>query len=750
MKIFLLTCCLLFALYAGAQLGNGGISQAQLSIKKATGKITIDGILDEPDWQSASVAGNFKQNSPYDTSYAEKQTEARVTFDDQFLYISAVCYQPKKYIVQSLRRDYPNSSSDIFFVLIDPFQDKLNGFYFAVTPYGIQKEGLLFTGSGGIDNNFDWDNKWYSEATRHDDKFIIELAIPFKTLRYKLAGNNLNEWNINFCRNNLVFNERSSWAPIPNSFRMIDLNFSGKMIWDPAPPSPGKNFSVIPFLLGGRSKDFIKNTPVSNNIESGFDAKIGITPSLNLDLTVNPDFAQVEVDQQVTNLSRFELFFPERRQFFLENSDLFGSFGFKNINPFFSRRIGIGKNVTDGENVRVPIIAGARLSGRINKDWRIGFLSMQTNKSAEFGLPSTNFSVAAIQRRVGVRNNLGMILVNKEAFNNKGSNSRFNRIAGIDFNLAGINGRTNGKIFVHKNITPQILKGQYAMGSILEYNKQKLNFDISIENVGINYKADAGFTPRKGYLRSGGTENFVFFPKGKLSNLINHFSIGPDYDIYYGKNEKRVTDLDAGLIFRIDFKNTAQITGALLRWDYTYLSNAFDPTNQGGTRLAAGSNYTYFSNRLNFISNARKKFFFSLNSKFGKYFNGNLVQLQTSWSARLNTFGIVSLVINYTTINLPDPYRDADLWLIGSKAELSFSKSLFFNAFLQYNNQSNNFNINARLQWRFKPVSDFFIVYTDNYFASDDPQTIVNNRHVTSFMPKNRAIVAKLTYWFNL
>ena len=196
MKIFLLTGCLLFALYAGAQHGNGGISQAQLSIKKATGKIIIDGILDEPDWQLASVAGSFKLNFPYDTSYAEKQTEARVTFDDKFLYISAVCYQPKKYIVQSLRRDYPNSSSDIFFVLIDPFQDKLNGFYFAVTPYGVQKEGLLYTGSGGSDNNFDWDNKWYSEATRHDDKYIVEIAIPFKTLRYKLAGNNINEWNL--------------------------------------------------------------------------------------------------------------------------------------------------------------------------------------------------------------------------------------------------------------------------------------------------------------------------------------------------------------------------------------------------------------------------------------------------------------------------------------------------------------------------------------------------------------------------
>ena len=737
-----------FSLLAQNEFSNDG--KYILHIKKATGKIIIDGKLDEADWQTATPLTNFKQNYPSDTSQAEMQTIARVTFDDQFIYVSGTCYQPNKYTVQSLRRDYPNSSSDNFFVTLDPFRDKLNGFYFAVTPYGIQKEALIFTGPGGVDNNIDWDNKWYCNATREKDKFIIEMAIPFKTLRYKLSTNGPNEWNINFGRTNYNYNEKSSWGPIPKNFRLIDLNFCGKLIWDDAPPSPGKNFSIIPFVLVGRSKDFEAATPSNNDIEAGFDAKVGITPSLNLDLTVNPDFAQVEVDQQVTNLSRFELFFPERRQFFLENSDLFGTFGFPNVNPFFSRRIGLASNVNTGDNVRVPIVAGARLSGRINKDWRIGFLNIQTGKSAKFDLPATNFTTAAVQRRVGLRNSLGFMFVNKNEFEGKTPETKYNRMAGLDFNLATKNAQTDGKFFIHRSFSPMISNGEYAMGSLIEHNAPKLVYDISFENIGINYRADVGFVPRNGYYRSEGSQQFVFYPKNKSSHLINNWRIGPDYDIFYGKIDKRVTDWDAGLFFRIVFQNTAEMQGALLRWDYTYLSEPFDPTNTGGVELPAGSSYTYFSNRFSYKSNPRNDFFFALNTSFGEYFNGHFGQYNTIWSYRMNTFGIISIDASYTRINLPAPYSKANIWLIGPRAELSFSKSVFFNAFLQYNNQANNFNVNARFQWRFKPVSDFYLVYTDNYFAADDPLSSVGGKPVTAFMPKNRAIVAKFTYWFNL
>ncbi len=746
--LFLIFSSLGFSLLAQNEFSND--KDFVLHIKKATGKIVIDGKIDEPDWQAAIPVDHFKQNYPSDTSQANMETIARATFDDQFLYISGICYQPHKYTVYSLRRDFPNSSSDIFFVNIDPFRDRLNGFYFAATPYGVEKEALLYTTAGGVDNNIEWDNKWYCKATREEDKFIVEMAIPFKTLRYKLQAEGNNEWNINFCRYSHTFNERSSWAPVPRNFRMIDLNFSGKLIWDDAPPSPGINFSLIPFVMVGRSKDYEAGTPGNNDIEAGFDAKVAITPSLNLDLTVNPDFAQVEVDQQVTNLSRFELFFPERRQFFLENSDLFGTFGFPNVNPFFSRRIGIGSNVNTGENVRVPIIAGARLSGRLNKDWRIGFLNMQTGKSAKFDLPSTNYTNLAVQRRIGIRNNLGFIFVNKDEFNTTTPDTRFNRVVGVDFNLATKDARTDGKFFVHRSFSPGGRDGEYAMGSFVEHNSRKIVYDISLENIGVNYKADVGFVPRNGYYRSEGSQQFVFYPKNKGARLINNWRIGPDYDIFYGKVDKRVTDWDAGLFFLITFQNAAELQGALARWDYTYLFEPFDPTNNGCLELPAGSTYTYFSNRLSFKSNPRKNFFYSLSTRFGEYFNGRIGQYLTSWSYRMGTFGIVSMDVNYTKINLPAPYCSADFWLIGPRAELSFSKSVFFNAFLQYNNQANNFNINARFQWRFKPVSDFYLVYTDNYFASDDPLTTVGGKPVSAFMPKNRAIVAKFTYWFNL
>jgi hypothetical protein len=576
------------------------------------------------------------------------------------------------------------------------------------------------------------------------------MAIPFKTLRYKLNPNGKNEWNINVCRYNHTFNERSSWSPIPRNFRMIDLAFSGKMIWDDEPPAPGTNISIIPFGLITSQKDFEAGTPTVNDVEGGFDAKVGITPSLNLDLTVNPDFAQVEVDQQVTNLSRFEIFFPEKRQFFLENSDLFGSFGFSNVSPFFSRRIGIGNNVNTGENVRVPIIAGARLSGRINKDWRIGFMNVTTNRSETFDLPTTNFTVAALQRRVGIRNNVGVIFVNKNEFNNESNPDWFNRVLGMDFNLADKTGKYNGKFFLHKNFSPEDKKGQTAMGSYLEYNSTKLTYQIGLENIGTNYQADVGFVPRNGYYRTEASQSFVFFPKGKASRLINNWRIGPDFDMFYGKNVTRITDWDAGLFFRITFQNAAELQGALLRWDYTYLFEPFDPTNSGCLELPAGTSYTYFSNRFGFKSNPRKKFYYGLNTRFGEYYNGKFAQFFSSWSYRMKTFGVISMDVNYTKINLPAPLCDADLWLIGPRLELSFSRSVFFNAFLQYNNQANNFNLNARFQWRFKPVSDFFLVYTDNYFATDDPSNIINGKPVTAFMPKNRAIVAKLTYWFNL
>ncbi len=733
-----------FILKSTAQTSNE--KKFKFTISECTAPIKIDGKLDDKIWESVSEISKFNQQFPYDTVLATHQTKVKVTFDKNFLYVAAICYQ-KNHVVRSLRRDFENGSTDIFTVLIDPFKDKQNGFYFAVSPYGVQKELLIFNSN---EININWDNKWYSDVIRYDDRFEVEMAIPFKTLRYKsLEG--MNTWNVNFIRNNIFDNERSCWAAIPRNFRLLDLSFSGSMIWDKPPPKPGSNISIIPFLANDINRNFLNNTPTKNNFGAGLDAKIAVTASMNLDLTVNPDFSQVEVDRQITDLSRFELFFPERRQFFLENNDLFSGYGSQNSNPFFSRRIGIYNNPSTKSTVQIPIISGARLSGRIDENWRIGFMNMQTAKSEVDSLPSINYLAASVQRKIGTRSNFAFLFVNKESFLNSKSLSslnKFNRIACAEFNYGSANGSTSSKIYYHQGFTNRSVREEFNMGGNLSITKKNLQFRTNVEHIGQNYSAEVGYVPRQGIIRNAANLSFIFFPKGNISKSLNSIRFTPDYDVFYGKAEKRITDWDAGLFFTFQFQNNAELSGSLMRWDYTYLFNDFDPTNKyetGFEVLKKGTDYTYFSNRISFRSNLRDKLNYSLQLRFGNYFNGTIFSTQNSINYRWQPFGSISVDVNYTKIRLPQGLNNADFLLIGPRLDLTFSKSVFFTTFFQYNNQNNNININSRFQWRFKPVSDFFLVYTDNYYAQDNP---INDIH--AFGKKNRAIIAKFTYWFNL
>jgi len=405
-------------------------SQYELHIRKTTEPVVIDGIMNDVGWQEAETAGSFFMVLPMDTSHANVKTEVKMTYDKENLYIIAICYLPKEktpYMVESLRRDFVFGKNDNFIFFLDPFNDLTNGFTFGANAAGAQWDGTLYDG-GKADLN--WDNKWVSVVKNYDDKWIFEAAIPFKTIRYKKG---ITQWGVNFSRLDITAAEKSSWTPIPRQFPTASLAYTGQLVWDQPLHDPGLNLSLIPYALTGVSKDYNLDTKASFRNEVGIDAKIALTSSLNLDLTVNPDYSQVEVDKQVTNLDRFELFFPEKRQFFLENNDLFGNFGFTNIRPFFSRRIGLG----------VPISFGARLSGNIDKNWRIGAMDMQTKKQTETGLPAQNFAVLAVQRKVFARSNIRMIFINKQSLNyepgkdsTKPQYSLYNRNIVAEYNLA--------------------------------------------------------------------------------------------------------------------------------------------------------------------------------------------------------------------------------------------------------------------------------------------------------------------------
>ncbi len=735
--IFTLLCWL----WTGVPIMLMAQGQPELHIRKAQHPIKVDGEIDPDEWAGTTITGDFWEYFPVDSIKAQVQTEVQMTYDDEYIYIAARMHNPndwkpkENFVTPSLRRDYRGEANDGFTVVIDPFMDNTNAFTFGVNPFGVQREGLIADGGNSQQSlSLSWDNKWVAEVAHHGCCWTAELAIPFKTLRYKEGSDT---WNINFYRIDSELGERSTWTRIPRNLRIVSLAQTGKLYWDQPLGKPGSNVALIPYILGGFDRDYVENQPSNRQFNLGGDAKIGVTPGLNLDLTVNPDFSQVEVDRQVANLSRFEIFFPERRQFFLENADLFANFGSNRLRPFFSRRIGIAKDPSTGINVQNPIYGGARLSGKLDENWRLGLMSIQTAQDPEINQPSVNYSVAALQRKVFGRSNIGMILVNKQPF--EGSITvdttgalEFNRLAGIDYNLASEDGRWGGKFFAHHTFDPGKNSGAYALSGMLSFNSMRWETEGMMQAVGPNFNAETGFARRNNYQQVLSTTYINFYPK---KGLINRHGPGFDFDILQ-TNDVGLTDFDFNLLYRISFINTASFM-MRLRKQYVQLIDDFDPTNTDGPTLPGGSGYHNLLLVADYFSDFRKKLLLELSTRSGGYYNGTRLNLEGSVGYRIQPYGSINLAFSINRIRLPQPYLDADFLLIGPRLDFTFTRSLFWTTFIQYNNQIDNLNINSRLQWRFKPVSDLFLVYTDNYY----PDT---------FEAKTRALVLKVTYWLNI
>lgn len=710
-----------------------------ISSKSITEKIVIDGDLSEATWQNAEKANQFWQNFPYDTSLAEVKTEVMVAYDENNLYIAAICYDsiPHKYVIQSLKRDFSYPISDAFVATIDPFSDMQNGFSFGVNPYGVQREGLVAFG-GGQGVTTIWDNKWYSETKRYKNKWTVEMQIPFKSIRFK---DNLKQWRINFSRNDLDLNENSSWVKVPRQFNISTLAFTGILNFEVPPKKNGSNVSLIPYAIGRFSEDY--NTPGSQKIDGsiGGDLKMGLGSSLNLDMTINPDFSQVEVDRQLTNLTRFSLFFPEQRQFFIENSDLFDRFGFRQIRPFFSRRIGL-----ENGNI-IPILGGVRLSGKPSKNWRIGILDMQTADKtiSNKKVFAQNYFVAAAQYNVFKRSNIAAIFVNKQQFDTTGySINNYNRVVGLDYNLASANNRWNGKLFFHHSLSNKNNNNAFTHASWLHYASQNWSIHWNHEYVDQNYNAEVGFTPRIFQVDETGVTNrfsywrlepYLFYLMYPKKSIIN--KMGPSIYLDHYRNAKfQNTDWHVKSTYDVYFRNSAFLTV----YNDSYYTKLFFPTDvsfTGLTQRTPAGDYYYQNYGVSAKSNLRKPLIIGISGNYGSYYSGQKISAIVDLSVRLQPYIIFSLGYTRDEIHLPYLNNVVELNLISPRIEFSFSRSVFLTTFWQYNSQAKNINFNGRLQWRFKPMSDLFIVYSDNYNNND-------------FSIKNRAIVIKFVYWLNI
>ncbi len=715
-----------------------------ITIKPTSGPITVDGIWEEEAWHQADSITGFTQNFPTDSLHAQAQTIVRILHDDEYIYVMGkMLNKPgdRAYITPSLRRDFRGAANDSFSVIFDAFSDRTNGLLFGINPFGVRREALISNGGSGRGSfSLDWDNKWIGQARQYDGYWIAEMAIPFKTLRYPEGSD---QWLVNFYRVDSEYAERSSWSPIKTTFPIFNLANIREMNWEESTPKPGSNISVIPYIAANSARDFENGTTEKLNAVAGFDVKYAVTAGLNLDITVNPDFSQVEVDQQVTNLDRFEIFFPERRQFFLENADMFSGFGNGRTRPFFSRRIGISRDTLTGQNIQNPIPFGARLSGKVNNDLRVGLLSMQAGRDEANGLPSYNYSMFSLQQKLFNRSNVSAFVVNKQTFESEDEFaseefSTFNRAVGVEYNLASANNVWNGNFFHHRSYDAVQSAAPFSSGLTLNFNNQKWNVDVFSQIVGAGYNPEVGFVRRTDIQQLAGSFEYNVFPSG--GNVQRH-GFAFDYDML-GNDTYGFLDWDMNLQYSASLRNTSQIWSRIRR-QYTYLFDPFDPSGTDGLELPANSDYYNYQVLARYSSDERKKFSYRLSTRSGQYFNGTRLNLEGTISYRYQPLGFTSIDFAYNRINLPKPYSSGTLYLIGPRFDFTFSKSIFWTTFVQYNSQIENLNINSRFQWRFAPVSDIFIVYTDNYFAYHE-----NGFNVGK--PRTRALTFKITYWLNL
>ena len=715
---------------------NAIAQNKKVNVSYITEEIKLDAVLNEASWYKKKPATDFWQYFPTDTLQAINQTEITMLFDDHNLYLGIKVYSSgNNYIIPSLKRDFRAGGSDNITLLFDTYNDGSNAFLFGTNPDGVMREALV-SGGGKELRGFtsSWDTKWESVTKQYDDYYISEWAIPMSAFKYKEGETH---WRFNSYMFDTQSNERTTWNQIPQNQFIFNLAFMGDMVFEKPLGKSKTPISIIPYINTIAVNDYEENKEFFE-LKAGGDAKISISNSLNLDITVNPDFSQVEADQVVTNLTRFEVNLPEKRQFFIENSDLFADFGNSlDANPFFSRRIGIAKDTTD-TYIENDIIGGIRLSGKINTNFRVGLLNIQTKNDSENEIGGNNNTVLALQQKVFSRSNVSFLFINRQDTSNKDfiiAEEKYNRVVGIDYNLANIDNSWNGKFYAHKSFTPNLDSKNYSTGTRLDYSSKKWRFRASGLYIGGNFKSDLGFIRRTDIFKIDPKAEYLLFPKqGKINR--HNFNVVP---IIVWKPELNFQLADYTIIssWNAEFNNTSRISVSIFN-RYIYLFEEFDPSFSDGLALAMNTDYTFSSIEFNLQTDTRKPFSFKIKPSMGQFFNGFKYTFDTEINYRVQPKFLFSIRARYDKIELPKPYSNNNIWLVSPKINITFTKSLYWSTLVQYSSLQENLGINSRLQWRFAPLSDLFLVYNDNYFTDSE------------FAPRFRSINLKITYWLYL
>ena len=700
--------------------------------------ITIDGVGNEKEWGKSDWQSEFWLWRPNDSLKANKQTRFKVLKNEKNLYVFIELFTDGiKFSTPSLKRDFDTFGAEAITLLFDTFNDGTNAFSFTTNPLGLKKEGLISGGNQNYrtDRNYSWDTKWFVESKIYDNRYTVEIQIPLTSLFY---NNSSDFWRFNIYRGNAQNNEYSVWAKTPLNQTIGNLGFMGKMVFETPLKKARNPISIIPYISGLAFKDF-ESISSASNFSLGGDAKIPIGNALNLDLTFDPDFSQVEVDDQVVNLTRFAIALPEKRQFFTQNDDLFKDFGStRDVVPFFSRRIGVAKDL-EGNTIENKIIYGARLSGKLNSNLRVGFLNIVTDEDVENEIASNLNTVFTLRQKVFDRSNISFFFLDQRAVKDytfMNNEERKNSVTGVEYNLASIDSKWSGRAFFHKSFTEGLNGDDQIVGMRLERNSLRHKAGMEWVHGGDDFRSNLGFFRRTGFLKLSPEYTFRIYPKNP--DITSYSFTQRGFFVYDTANDYLMTDRVFITSIRKSFLNFSSLS-----LDYTnryiYLISDFNPTRSPeGIFLPSGTDYSYGDLELSYRSDQRK--FFNLDSKvsYGTFYNGTKFTIENEIKWRKQPIVNASMILNFNSIKLPEPYTSKKIWLVSPKIDFTFTKTISWTTFIQYNSQGENLGINSRMQWRFAPLSDLFLVYNDNYISTDN------------FSPRYRSFNLKLTYWINI
>ncbi|HVL69711.1 MAG TPA: DUF5916 domain-containing protein [Vicinamibacterales bacterium] len=677
---------------AAPQTAQGRVVRAQPTDRPPV----LDGRLDEPEWETAEVAGGFVQAEPREGQPLTERTEVRVLFDREYLYIGAYCFDsnPARIIVNELRRDFDSQESDAFGVALDVLHDRRNSFSFFTNPGSAKRDAQSL--DDGRHTNVQWDGVWEVRSAVHADGWVAEIAIPFKTLG--LRSSDIEAMGINFKRRIRRNNEEGYWSPVPRRFTINYVSLAGTLT-GLGSISGGGALRVKPFAtVDMRSAA----APPADRAKVGVDARYRLSPGVALDVTYNTDFSHVEADTQQINLTRFSLFFPEKRDFFLENADIFhfgdvpGERSSQRRNEdtqlFYSRRIGLSEA---GEPL--PLRGGARLSGRAGP-WSLGFLGIHQEKTDHTA--ANTFSVARVRRNLFAGSDVGAIFISREG----GRPGDYNRSYGADLNVrAGANWTANA--FWAATAGPDLRGSNEHRKISSKWDDGLLSVQMIFADIGRNFRPEVGFVPRSGvrsYQLNAGMR-----PRPRGRSLVREWHPHTNIKLMTDPANRTVTR-DEHYALEVRFRDGSRVEVS----HNPQFERLVQPFRLRSSVAIATGDYSFNEFRLAYNSDRSKLLSGSLNLTRGGFYDGDRTSLSTGATMLLKPRLAATLSYERNRIDLPVGRVRADLFIL--RGLYSVSPRMFTDALVQYNAETRRVLTMGRFNFTYRPLSDFSVVFNEN------------------------------------